>query len=227
MICNSTQGNAFLLDEPENTKRGRSAIIWSFIFLVSLVIAWISIEVLIQLLKNYTKGSFTTMESFAFCFSCLFIAFHCIVFLVYIYKFSVWIYYAIKEQNQYTTTELTPIKAVLLGCLLGPFIDAYIFKDLFHKQNETLEKYGIKPTVLPEWIYSFILVITFFSIPAALTVLFFPARLILVVLTTLIFASYIKAMQAIIANGRLLQQKRFDDLVNRKVEEILKQRENS
>ena len=226
MICNNTQ-SAFFLDEPENVRRGRSAIIWSFIFLVFTIIAWVSIEVLIQLLKNYTKGSFTTIESFAFCFSSLAIAFFLIVFLLYAYKFSIWIYYAVKEQNQYTTTEHTPLKAVLLGIVLGPFIDAYIFKDLFHKQNATLEKYGIKPAVLPEWIFAFIIVTTFLSIPACLSSLFFPGRLALVVLTTVIFASYIKVMQVIIANGRSLQQKRFDDLLDRKVEEILKQRENS
>ena len=227
MICNNTQQSDFTLEEPENARRGKSAIIWTFVFLISTVFAWISIEVLIQLLKNYTKGSFTTTESFAFCIAGLFIIFNLLVFLVYIYKFSIWIYYAVKEQNQYTTTELTPLNAVLLGGVLGPFIDAYIFKDLLKKQNATLEKYGIKPAVLPEWVFSFLMVTTFLTLPVCITVLFFPGRLILMILITLIFASYIKFMQAIIANGRLLQRQRFDDLVNRKVEEILKQRENS
>ena len=151
MISNSsTRQDAFFLDEPENTRRGKSAIIWTIISLVFTILAWISIEVLIQFFKNYTKGSITHTESFASCISAFFIAFSFIVILVYIYKFSVWIYHAVKEQNKYTTTKLTPLKAVLLGSVLGPIIDAYIFKDLFRKQNATLEEFGLKPTVLPE-----------------------------------------------------------------------------
>ena len=56
---------------------------------------------------------------------------------MYIYKFSVWIYHAVKEQNKYTTTKLTPLKAVLLGSVLGPIIDAYIFKDLLNQSGNS------------------------------------------------------------------------------------------
>ncbi|SIN86425.1 hypothetical protein [Fibrobacter sp. UWB11] len=228
MICNNnTQQSEFFLNEPANALRGKSAIIWTFVSLVFTILAWISIEVLIQIFTSYTKGSMTTTESIALCISLFFIAVYSIILLVYIYKFSIWIYYAVKEQNQFTSTELTPTKAVLLGCVIGPFIDAFIFKDLFHKQNAILENHGLKPAALPEWTFTATLVLSFLIMSTFITVIYLPGRIVLIILASMICALYIKIMKAIIENGRLLQIKRFDDLVNRKVEEILKQRENS
>lgn len=228
MISNSsTRQDAFFLDEPENTRRGKNAIIWTIISLAFTILAWISFEVLIQFFKNYTKGTITHTESFASCISAFFIAFSFIVIVVYTHKFNVWIYHAVKEQNQYTTTKFTPLKAALLGSVLGPIIDAYVFKDLFRKQNATLEEFGLKPTVLPEWIFTSIWGIGILLIPALFTILYLPGRIVLIVLIALICALYTKAMQAIIVNGCQLELKRFDDMVNHKVEEILAENENN
>ena len=146
--------------------------------------------------------------------------------LVVIYKFCKWLYHSIKFLRKYTSTQFSPGAAVF--CTMIPwicgFLDYFIFKDILAKQEKVLTAKGEKFTPLDKKILT--------SIPILTALIFIPtllsniasARIASIVLFAFCVGAYIRAISAIIENEKSLHAMREREIVDRKVDEIMRQR---
>lgn len=228
------QQSAFIQDEPENICRGKSTILWTKILLVFTVITGLFAEYIIHVFESFTEISngsapiqppnLTDLLAgllflfLLFCFG--------IVSLVVIYKFCKWLYHSIKFLRKYTSTQFSPGAAVF--CTMIPwicgFLDYFIFKDILAKQEKVLTAKGEKFTPLDKKILT--------SIPILTALIFIPtllsniasARIASIVLFAFCVGAYIRAISAIIKNEKSLHAMREREIVDRKVDEIMRQR---
>ena len=135
-------------DIPENVQRGKSAILWTKIFLAFGIICGILAEYIIYAAKPFltvSEGSapieppsLTIVLAVFFFFALIFCL--SIVSIVVVYKVCKWLYYTIKFLRKYTSTQFSPGGAVL--CTMIPwicgFLDYFIFKDILTQQEKIL-----------------------------------------------------------------------------------------
>ena len=233
----STQQSEFVQDEPENVSRGKSAILWTKIFLAITVITGLFSEYIIHIFKPFTEmaeGSAPVQPPnltqvlatlfFLFLIFCI-----GIVSLVVVYKFCKWLYYTTKFLRKYTSTKFSPWAAVI--CTMIPwicgFLDYFIFKDLLAQQKKVLMGKGEKFTTVDKKILTSIPILTALILVPSLLSNIASARIASIVLFAFCVGAYIKTMETIIENEKTLHAMREREIVNRKVEEILAQRENS
>lgn len=218
----------------ENVKRGQSAILWLKISIVFLVVFFISSEILISVLPNSPEEAAKAAEALKETKAVppkvllsFFITFLCLIPLsicscIYIYKACAWFYHAEKNLRQFTKTKFTPSRAVIYTatCIL----DYFIYKDLLHHQKEVLQKYNLKFSTVSNKVLMVILTLSFIYVFFIFADVLFIIRLLSLILMFPLVICHIKAMRAVIENEQQLDTKLFDDMVNRKVEERMTER---
>lgn len=234
MICKQ---NAFDVEEPENVRRGKSVILWMKILLTFGIITGISSEYIIYATKPFlemTKGTAPVEPpnlALVLAVFFFFILLVClgIISIVIIYKACIWLYNTIKFLRKYTSTQFSPVGAVL--CTMIPWvcgiIDYFIFKDILAQQKKILTGKNATFKPLDKKVLTAIPVLTTLLLIPSLLADISPARIANIVLIVFIAGAYIKTMETLVENEEALHAMREHEIVNRKVEEILKQRENS
>ena len=122
-------------------------------------------------------------------------------------NFCSWLHRVIKEQQRFSETHYSPKSATCLALIpfLFPAFHYQIFKDLLARQKETLEKNNLEAISLPNWILRAIPVLGIL-IQVGWCIGIFGAkdliavRIISIILSITLFASYIKIIRAITAN---------------------------
>jgi len=232
----STHQSAFIQDEPENVRRGKSAITWIKINIVYGVLLALASERMISIFKLFAEMAKNKQpspippSSALFILAYIFLAFiACILFTVYVIKSCRWLYYNIKFQRKYTTTKFSPWNAVICTMIpwLSGFLDYFIFKDLLARQQEVLTAHGDRPATVPPKMLTGIFALTALSFVSYFYYDSIVLRLFGIGVLVILALIYIKVMTAIVENEKLLHAMREREIVNRKVEEILAQRENS
>ena len=234
----SVQPSAFILDEPENVQRGKSVILWTKILVVLTLaigllaeLVSVSVKPFIQFTLNHmespeTLGITAAITALSLVFLCFVFFF---VFLITVFKFCIWLYITIKNLRKFTKTDFHPVLAV--GCTLIPLIcgifDYFIFKDILSHQEKYLTSQGAKFVPMKQGMLKWILILTILNIIPTICSDSTTPRIITLAIFTLLACLYIKAISAITANEKTLSAIRERDLLNRKIDEILAQRENS
>ena len=244
MICNKSdrenegvRQSTFVQDEPENVLRGKSAILWTKIFLTVTVITGLFAEYIIHIFKPFAEmaeGSAPVQPPnltdvlaglfFLFLIFCV-----SIVSLVVVYKVCKWLYHTIKFLRKYTSTRFSPWTAVI--CTMIPwicgFLDYFIFKDILAQQKKVLTGKGENFATVDKKILTSIPILTALILVPSLLSNIASARIASIILFAFCVGAYIRAITAIIENEKTMHDMREREIVNRKVEEILAQRENS
>ena len=222
---------------PENVRRGKSAILWTKIFLALGVASALYSEYIIHVGKSFlemSQGSapvqppdptlLLTVLFFFFLTFCL-----SVVSLVIIYKFCKWLHNTTTFLRKYTSTKFSPFGAVI--CTMIPwicgFVDYFIFKDILDQQKRILAAKDEKFKPLDKKVLIAIPVLTALIIVPMPFVEDLSARIASLVAFVFITGAYIKTMETLVENEESLYAMRERILLNRKVEEILAQRENS
>ena len=218
----------------ENVRRGQSAIFWLKTSIVFFIVFFISVEILISVLPNSAEEIAKASEmfketkevppevssSFLFVFLCFIPLSICSC--IYIYKACAWFYHAEKNLRQFTKTKFTPLLAVFYTatCVL----DYFIYKDILHHQKEVLQKKDLKFSTVSNKVLVAILTLSciyfIFMFVDTISII----RFLSLILIFPLAICHIKAMRAIIKNEKQLDAKLFDDMINRKVEERMAQR---
>ena len=224
-------------ETPENVRRGKSAILWTKIFLVVGIITGLCAEYIIYAVKPFlemTNGTapveppnFTLFLAGIFFFFLTFCL--CAVSLVVIFKACKWLFNTITFLRKYTSTKFSPWGAIL--CTMIPWVcgilDYFIFKDILSQQKKVLTAKDVKFNPLDKKILTAIPVLTALILIPLPFAEISSARITSIILFAFITGAYIKTMETIVENEESLYAMREREIVNRKVEEILAQRENS
>lgn len=233
-LANDTQQSAFDIEEPENVRRGKSAVTWLKICYILAIILGIFSEYAIGLFKPYmnlAKGETPPAMDFLSAISVLFYLFlifvFSIVFLIAMYKFCRWLYFSIKTLRKFTSTEFSPLAALI--CTLIPWIsgifDYFIFKDVLERQQKVLAARGKNFATVPSKMLIGIPIMTVLCI-APYCYDSIVLRMLALVIALSVCVLYIKAMNAMIQNEKALTIIHEREILERKVDEILAQREN-
>ena len=229
------QQSAFNLEEPKNVRRGKSAITWIKINIVLGIIVAIASEYMISIFKIFEDAAKSgqppalSASTGFFILGYIFLLFVVsITYTVYIVKACRWIYYNIQNLRKFTHTDFSPWGAVF--CTMIPwfsgFFDYFIFKDVLERQQEVLSSRGKDFATIPAKMLIGIPVMTLLLIGAYFCDSIVQ-RMLALVLAVSICVLYIKAMKAMIENEKALSIIHERELLERKVDEILAQRENS
>ena len=221
---------------PENVRRGKSAILWTKIFLGFGVVIALFSEYIIHVGKSFlemSQGStpqppdpilILAVLLFFFLSFCL-----SVVSLVVIFKFCKWLHSTTTFLRKYTSTKFSPVGAVI--CTMIPwicgFLDYFIFKDILDQQKRILAAKDEKFKPLDKKVLIAIPVLTVLIMIPVPFVEALSARMASLVAFVFITGAYIKTMETLVENEESLYAMRERILLNRKVEEILAQRENS
>ena len=231
--------SAFTQEEPENVQRGRSAIAWlKFVIIFSFIVipfGEFSLAVF-EPNMNLAKGEIPQAMDFAPLIVGLFYLFLffilCLTILIALFKCCKWLYISIQTLRKFTSTTFSPIAAVF--CTLIPWgngiFDYFIFKDILARQEHALKSRNAKFTSVKPGLLKWILILAILSL---ITSFFYDlykstiCKLLGLLLSLPACWLYIKTMKAMIENEKNLLTIQERDLLDRKVDEILKQREKS
>ena len=200
-------------EEPENILRGKSAIVWLKIFAIFAFIMGLFSEYIIVIFKPYmnlTNVDAAPPMEFSSAIAVLFYTFLLLIFgivmFISIFKFCKWLFISIKTLRKFTTTEFSPIAAVI--CTLIPWaagiFDYFIFKDILARQELVLKTHNEKFEPVKPGLLKWILILTIiFLIPS----IFYDSivcRIFSLFLLIPLCWIYIKSMNAIIENEKAL-----------------------
>ena len=122
-------------------------------------------------------------------------------------KFCSWLHSTIREQRRFSETHYSPKSAscIALIPILFPAFHYQIFKDLLAQQKETLEKNNLEAISLPNGILSTIPVLGVLIQVGWCIGIFgskdlIAVRIISIILSIILFASYIKIIRTVTAN---------------------------
>ena len=200
-------------EEPENIQRGRSAIVWLKIFTIFAVIIGLFSEYIIVIFKPYmnlTSADAAPPMEFSSAIAFLSYTFLLLIFgivmFISIFKFCKWMFISIKTLRKFTTTEFSPIAAVI--CTLIPWVsgifDYFIFKDILARQENVLKTHNAKFVAPKPGQLKWILILTILILFPSIFSEFFVCRLINLLLIFPICLLYIKSMNVMIENEKML-----------------------
>ena len=122
------------------------------------------------------------------------------------FKFCKWMFISIKTLRKFTTTEFSPIAAVI--CTLIPWVcgifDYFIFKDILARQENVLKSHNATFVAPKPGILKWILILTIILLAPSIFSEFFVCRLINLLLLFPICGLYIKSMNVMIENEKTL-----------------------
>ena len=232
--ASNVQQSAIVQDEPENVVRGKSAILWTKIFLAICVFTAIVAEYTFYAIKPFLEKKTGTapieppsITSVLGLLSLMFLSICLgIVSLVAICKFCTWLYNCVKFLRKYTSTKFSPVAAVFCTIIPGlcGFFDYFIFKDILAQQKKVLTAKSEKYKTHDKKILASIPILTALAIISSLLSTITPARITYLVLSVFTVGAYIKTMETIIENEKSLYAMRERILLERKIDEILAQR---
>jgi hypothetical protein len=231
------QQSAFNQEEPENVVRGKSAILWTKIFIVLGVTVGLFSEYAFIVLKPYMEVAASKAaeqppmafgNAIAFLFYLFLLFVFCCVLLVAAFKACRWIYNTVKTLRKFTRTTFSPVAAAI--CTLIPVIcgifDYFIFKDILDRQKKTLALQKAKFVAPRPGMLKWILILSVIGVIPAIGYELVALRMISLAILVSAGVVYIKVMEAIIENENTLSIIRERELLERKVDEILTQRGN-
>ena len=200
-------------EEPENIQRGRSAIVWLKILIIFAFILGLFSEYIIVIFKPYmnlTNGETPPAMDFTSAIAILSYTFLLLIFgivmFIAIFKFCKWMYISIKTLRKFSSTEFSPIAAVI--CTLIPWVsgifDYFIFKDILARQENVLKTHNTKFVAPKPGQLKWILILTILILFPSIFSEFFVCRLINLLLIFPICLLYIKSMNVMIENEKTL-----------------------
>ncbi len=211
----------------DNVRRGKSAISWTK-FQIVLNILFFFVEVkTFGAFQNYQVGTTVSEEvKSALGTIFLFLLFTSIPFFVFIGKNWLWVYHAHKEQSKFTETFFAPWGAVI--CYYIPVVNYFVFKALLENQDNTLKLLGIKAKTesnkLLTWFFIFNIatpIFNYLTFKNLNTPILFISTILWIILTVL----GIKLIRVATANEQAVHDQLENNRINKKVEEIIAQRE--
>ncbi|WP_405322832.1 hypothetical protein [Fibrobacter sp.] len=200
-------------EEPENIQRGRSAIVWLKILIIFAFIIGLFSEYIIVIFKPYmnlTNGETPPAMDFTSAIAILSYTFLLLIFgivmFIAVFKFCKWMYINIKTLRKFSSTEFSPIAAVI--CTLIPWVsgifDYFIFKDILARQENVLKTHNAKFVAPKPGQLKWILILTILILFPSIFSEFFVCRLINLLLIFPICLLYIKSMNVMIENEKTL-----------------------
>ena len=216
----------------DNVRRGKSAISWTkFQIVLNILFFFVEVKtlgVIIEYYKNYTAASpaVSSEASTASAIILIYSAFIAIPCFVFIGKNWLWVYHAHKEQSNFTETFFAPWGAVI--CYYIPVVNYFVFKALLENQGNTLKLLGIKVKTesnkLLTWFFIFNIatpIFNYLTFKNLNTPILFISTILWIILTVL----GIKLIKAATANEQAVHDQLENNRINKKVEEIIAQRE--
>ena len=217
----------------DNVQRGKSAISWTklqiALNILFFFVATKTFGVIANYYRNYKVDSPVPKDvNLAVWTLIVFFFFVAIPFSVFIGKNLLWFYHAHKAQNKFTETYFTPWGATI--CYYIPVVNYFVFKSLLENQHETLKLPGIKVKAesnkLLTWFFIFNIatpIFNYFSFKSFNTAVLFTSTLLWIILTVL----YIKLIRVATTNEQAVHDLLENNRINKKVEEIIAQRETN
>lgn len=213
----------------DNVRRGKSAISWTkFQMVLNVIFFFVEVKTF-GAFQNYQVGT-TVSEEFKSALGTifLFLLFTSIPFFVFIGKNWLWIYHAQKAQSKFTEPFFSPWGATL--CYFIPVVNYFVFKDLFKNQHDTLKILGLNAKAVSNklltWFFIFNIatpIFNYLNYKSFNTPVIFISTLLWIILTVL----GIKLIKAATANEQAVHDQLENNRINKKVEEIIAQRETN
>ncbi len=215
----------------DNVRRGKSAISWTkFQIVLNILFFFVEVKTFGAIAAFY--GSYKVnapipreVNLAVWTLIVFFIAI-AIPFFVFIGKNWLWVYHAHKEQSKFTETFFAPWGAVI--CYYIPVVNYFVFKALLENQDNTLKLLGIKAKTesnkLLTWFFIFNIATPIFNY-LTFKSLNTPIRFISTILWIILTVLGIKLIKAATANEQAVHDQLENNRINKKVEEIIAQRE--
>ena len=215
----------------DNVRRGKSAISWTkFQIVLNILFFFVEVKTFGAIAAFY--GSYKVnapipreVNLAVWTLIVFFIAI-AIPFFVFIGKNWLWVYHAHKEQSKFTETFFAPWGAVI--CYYIPVVNYFVFKALLENQGNTLKLLGIKVKTesnkLLTWFFIFNIatpIFNYLTFKSLNTPILFISTILWIILTVL----GIKLIKAATANEQAVHDQLENNRINKKVEEIIAQRE--
>jgi hypothetical protein len=215
----------------DNVRRGKSAISWTkFQIVLNILFFFVEVKTFGAIAAFY--GSYKVNApiprevNLAVWTLIVFFMAIAIPFFVFIGKNWLWVYHAHKEQSKFTETFFAPWGAVI--CYFIPVVNYFVFKALLENQGNTLELLGIKAKTesnkLLTWFFIFNIatpIFNYLTFKSLNTPVIFISTLLWIILTVL----YIKLIRVATTNEQAVHDLLENNRINKKVEEIIAQRE--
>jgi len=215
----------------DNVRRGKSAISWTkFQIVLNILFFFVEVKTLGAIAAFY--GSYKVNApiprevNLAVWTLIVFFMAIAIPFFVFIGKNWLWVYHAHKEQSKFTETFFAPWGAVI--CYFIPVVNYFVFKALLENQGNTLKLLGIKAKTesnkLLTWFFIFNIatpIFNYLTFKSLNTPILFISTILWIILTVL----GIKLIKAATANEQAVHDQLENNRINKKVEEIIAQRE--
>lgn len=239
LYCETYKESPEKLDDAElertltkNIYQGQSAISWTkFMIFINIILFFVEIKTFSTIdagVEGLKVNVPLSNEFFLALFILIaFLLFTAVPLCMFIGKNWIWIYHAQKIQCKFTETFFSPGGAVF--CCYIPVVNYFVFKDLLKSQKETLTFLGIDSKPTPNKALIGLLVTSILMLIC--NILNYIKNnetfyLFLCSAAWIVFIVFcIKLIKASIENQRLLQSKLYDNIINRKAEEIIAQRE--
>lgn len=215
----------------DNVRRGKSAISWTkFQIVLNILFFFVEVKTFGAIAAFY--GSYKVNApiprevNLAVWTLIVFFMAIAIPFFVFIGKNWLWVYHAHKEQSKFTETFFAPWGAVI--CYFIPVVNYFVFKALLENQDNTLKLLGIKTKTesnkLLTWFFIFNIatpIFNYLTCKSLNTPILFISTILWIILTVL----GIKLIKAATANEQAVHDQLENNRINKKVEEIIAQRE--
>ena len=215
----------------DNVRRGKSAISWTkFQIVLNILFFFVEVKTFGAIAAFY--GSYKVNApiprevNLAVWTLIVFFMAIAIPFFVFIGKNWLWVYHAHKEQSKFTETFFAPWGAVI--CYYIPVVNYFVFKALLENQGNTLKLLGIKVKTesnkLLTWFFIFNIatpIFNYLTFKSLNTPVIFISTLLWIILTVL----GIKLIRVATANEQAVHDQLENNRINKKVEEIIAQRE--
>jgi len=215
----------------DNVRRGKSAISWTkFQIVLNILFFFVEVKTFGAIAAFY--GSYKVNApiprevNLAVWTLIVFFMAIAIPFFVFIGKNWLWVYHAHKEQSKFTETFFAPWGAVI--CYYIPVVNYFVFKALLENQDNTLKLLGIKVKTesnkLLTWFFIFNIatpIFNYLTFKSLNTPILFISTILWIILTVL----GIKLIKAATANEQAVHDQLENNRINKKVEEIIAQRE--
>ena len=215
----------------DNVRRGKSAISWTkFQIVLNILFFFVEVKTFGAITAFY--GSYKVNApiprevNLAVWTLIVFFMAIAIPFFVFIGKNWLWVYHAHKEQSKFTETFFAPWGAVI--CYFIPIVNYFVFKALLENQGNTLKLLGIKAKTesnkLLTWFFIFNIatpIFNYLTFKNLNTPILFISTILWIILTVL----GIKLIKAATANEQAVHDQLENNRINKKVEEIIAQRE--
>ena len=215
----------------DNVRRGKSAISWTkFQIVLNILFFFVEVKTFGAIAAFY--GSYKVnapipreVNLAVWTLIVFFIAI-AIPFFVFIGKNWLWVYHAHKEQSKFTETFFAPWGAVI--CYYIPVVNYFVFKALLENQGNTLKLLGIKVKTesnkLLTWFFIFNIatpIFNYLTFKSLNTPILFISTILWIILTVL----GIKLIRVATTNEQAVHDQLENNRINKKVEEIIAQRE--